>query len=96
MSIVNNKFLSMSLDDIVEAIQTLQDTVATLMDSSDAETPDLQTITDNYADLADRVDALEAMIQDSSSGSSEIDIDVQDISDRVQALEEINNEFFGV
>ncbi len=106
MSIVSSKFLSMSLEDIVEAVQTLQDEVAVLKGSSSGDSGDsselqtkideLQAIVDNYPDLVERIEDLESSIQNMSvSGGSETDIDVQDISDRLQALEDVNNDFFG-
>lgn len=105
MSIVSNKLLPMSLDDIVEAIQSLQATVDELTNStSDSDSSaleekinELQAAFDSFSSLEERVSTLEATIQDlsDSDSSDESEFDLQDISDRVEALENTTNDFFG-
>lgn len=122
MPIIDNRFLPMSLDDIVQAIMSLQNEVAEFKDNSSGyddsalltqidelknsinqfedlqqQFSEFQAVSDSLNSLTERVDTLESsMMSISQSDSSEVsENDIQNISERVDALEDINNQFFG-
>ena len=85
MSVVGSKFLPMSLDDIVSAIDELRAAVEELQNSSGS---------DNDSSLAEKVEALEEAVLDlqNSSGSndeSDLQSQIDDIKDSVNTIGEL-------
>lgn len=81
--------LPMSLEDIVAAIQDLQDAVAQVTDQNSVNNDNSGN--DDYSLLLDTVNQLQEQVDDMQSTLESL----SDLSDRVDALEQTNDEFFG-
>ena len=84
MSLVGNKMLPMSLEDISQAISEIRESLSSLSDSSLAE------IEEQMATLQTSVDALEQGASDDTVATQ-----IANITERLEAVETVIDDFFG-
>lgn len=95
MSIVNGKFLPLSLEDISQAISDLRDAVSAI--NLSVENPDTSDLDNSVAELSTKLDALQEAFDNFSITSSPeaMQNTIDDLTERVEALEELCASFFG-